>query len=296
MKKGIIAIVAVAAMVCGGACTKKAPVITKVCELEQFDTLLWTQGMDIVGDYLVNCHNTGYAKVYKFDGANVEKLGEFPLATNDPVNHSNVASFGKEYAVEGDPLPVIYISQCAKKPYKGHKDVLFVERIAPDFQSSELVQTIFYDDVEKDFGYALQWVLDENGEFLYGYGNTTKDKDVENNRHRIIKFRMPALSDGEFVTLTKADALENYLIEDTAEGFATIGQGLYIRENRLYMPTGVGTEKYPATLYVWNLQTRQMERILDMNYTQMGEPEDMSWYNGNFYVSAVKGLFKIENL
>ena len=30
-----------------------------------------------------------------------------------------------------------------------------------DLSGSSLVQTIFYDDVNKDFGYALQWVIDQ---------------------------------------------------------------------------------------------------------------------------------------
>ncbi|MBQ5597116.1 MAG: hypothetical protein IIU66_01325, partial [Clostridia bacterium] len=38
-----------------------------------------------------------------------------------------------------------------------------------DMKSSQLVQTIYYDDVNKDFDYALQWVVDRKNRMLYGY-------------------------------------------------------------------------------------------------------------------------------
>lgn len=256
-----------------------------------------TQGFDIYGDYIVNCRNLGYAYVYKFDGKTPEYLGDFPLASRDSSNHANVASFGKAFYAEGDPLPLLYVSQAAKQPWKGYKDVLFVERIAPDFKSSELVQTIYFDDRNNDFGYALQWVVDDSGKYLYGYGNTTKDKDVEGNRHRIAKFRMPSHKDvnADGVTvLTPDDMLENYTIEDYGYKFATIGQGLFVWKDRLYMPVGAGSEKYPAYIYVWNLRTKKMDVAEDLNYSGMGEPEDMGRYKDTFIISAVNGLYKIE--
>lgn len=257
----------------------------------------WTQGMDIYKDYLVNCRNQGYAYVYKFDGKNVEKLGEFRLESYDVDNHANVASFGKQFYDKNDPMPLLYVSQAAKNPWKGYKDVLLVERIAPDFASSKLVQVIYYEDKNKDFDYALQWVVDDTGKYLYAYGNTTRDKDIEGNKHRIAKFRMPSLADSNadgMVILHPEDALENYTIEDCGYKFATIGQGLYVRKGKLYMPVGAGSEKYPAYLYVWNLKKRCMEVAADLNSSGMGEPEDMSWHKGTFIISAVNGLYSIE--
>ena len=143
-------------------------------------------------------------------------------------------------------------------------------------QSSELVQTIYYDDVNKDFGYALQWVVDRKNGFLYGYGNTINNNDPA-NRHRIIKFRLPKLSDGVFVTLHPEEALENYTIEEVSDfKFNPIGQGLDIRNGKLYMPTGFGDEKYPSILYVWNLRTKKMSKVIDLSKCTKGELEDIA--------------------
>lgn len=250
------------------------------------------QGMDIFGNWMVSCQNQGIATVYRLSGDSFEPAGQFHLASFHEHNHANVASFGVERVSKKDPLPVIYVSQCHKLPIEGKKDVLYAERIAPDFSGSSLVQTIFYDDVNKDFGYALQWVIDRENKMLYGYGNTVNNSDPF-NRHRIIKFRLPALSDGSSVVLKSEDALENYLIEDVSGfRFNPIGQGLFIRKGRLYMPTGVGKAETPSVLYIWDLRQHSM-RAVDLSLCTTGEFEDISYYKGAFYIQGQDGIFRL---
>ena len=253
------------------------------------------QGMDCWKNYVVSLRDTGLATVWKYDGKDrLEKLGSFDLATHDPVNHSNVCSFGVEKFDKSDPMPVIYVSQCHRKPYNGRKDVLFVERIKPGFQGSELVQTIHFDDVDGLFGYALQWVVDRQNKVLYGFGNTTKDKDLEGNRHRIIKFRLPKISEGD-VVFGKDDIIETYTVEEYGLKYATIGQGLCIWKGRLMMPTGLGTPEYPSYLFVWDLRNRKPVEVLDMGLGTTGELEDLAHFKCNrFLVQGQDGLFEMK--
>lgn len=250
------------------------------------------QGMDCYKNYVVSLQHTGIATVWKVGGKlSLTRLGSFNLATHDPVNHSNVCSFGVEKYDKKDPMPVIYVSQCHKKPYNGFKDILFVERIAPDFKSSSLVQTIHFDDTDHLFGYALQWVVDTRNQCLYGFGNTTKDKDLEGNRHRIIKFRLPKISEGN-VVFTNKDIIETYVVEDHGLQYATIGQGLCIDKGRLMMPTGLGTPEYPSYLFVWDLKNRKPVEVLDMSLGTTGELEDLAHFKGRkFFVQGQDGLF-----
>lgn len=252
------------------------------------------QGMDVWKDYVVSCQNQGVATVYALGEDAFETLGQFKLASTHPDNHANVASFGTEKVHKGDPLPVIYVSQAHRVPVNGYKDILYVERISPDFSSSELVQSIYYDDTGKDFGYALQWVVDRKHGYLYGYGNTINNTDPA-NRHRIIKFRLPRLSDGEFITLRPEDALENYTVEEVS-GFSynPIGQGLDIRGTKLYMPTGLGYSEYPSILYVWDLRKHTME-VVDLSTATKGELEDVSVLGrGKLLLQSQDGLFVVE--
>ena len=253
------------------------------------------QGMDCWKNYVVSLQDTGIATVWKYDGKDgLEKLGKFNLATHDPVNHSNVCSFGVEKADKSDPMPVIYVSQCHRKPYQGRKDVLFVERILPGLQGSELVQTIHFDDVDGLFGYALQWVVDRQNKVLYGFGNTTKDKDLEGNQHRIIKFRLPKITEGD-VVFGKDDIIETYVVEDHGLKYATIGQGLCIWKGRLMMPTGLGTPEYPSYLFVWDLKNRKPVEVLDMGLGTTGELEDLAHFKCNrFLVQGQDGLFEMK--
>ena len=253
------------------------------------------QGMDLWGEYVFSCQNQGIGTIYKLGSDSFEKIGQFNLGSFDRSNHANVASFGVEKVDVSDPFPVAYISHCHKRLINDRKDLCFVERISKDMQSSELVQTIFYDDVNKDFGYALQWVVDRKNGFLYGYGNTVNNTDAA-NCHRIIKFRLPKLSEGEFVTLRSEDALENYTIEEVSGfKFNPIGQGLDIRNGKLYMPTGVGDEKRPSILYIWDLRKRKMAKVVDLSKCTTGEFEDIAVINPRkVLIQSQDGLFIVK--
>ena len=254
------------------------------------------QGMDCYKDYVLSCNHTGIANLWILEGGKPRKISRFNLASQGDANHANVVSFGVERFDRKDPMPLVYVSQCHKIPWNGLKDVLFVERIRPDLQSSELVQVIRYDDVNKDFGYALQWVIDRRHKMLYGFGNTTGDRDIEGNRHRIIKFRLPKLSAGKEVVLRPEDALENYVVEDHGLRYATIGQGLCIHKGKLMMPTGVGNVEYPSWLFVWDLRKQRPVTVLDMGGGHTtGELEDFAHYRKNLYlIQAQTGLYLME--
>ena len=252
------------------------------------------QGMDIWGQTVVSCQNTGVITLYNYDGRTLTKRGDsFPMASNDKENHSNVVSMSRTFYKEGDPLPLIYVSQCSKGRYKGMKDVCFVERIKPELNATELVQTILYKDENKNFGYAVQWVLDNENGYLYGYGNTINNNDPQ-NRHRIVKFRIPEVKEG-LVTLTDADLLENYLLEETYSlPFNPVGQGLFIKDEVLYMPTGFGQEKAPSILYVWDLKARRMRNVIDLTKATKGELEDCAAFGSALMIQAQGSMYRLD--
>ena len=141
----------------------------------------------------------------------------------------------------------------------------------------------------------MQWVIDKEEKMLYGYGNTVNNSDPS-NRHRIIKFRLPALSDGPLVVLKPEDALENYLIEEVSSfRFNPIGQGLYIHKGLLYMPTGLGKTEAPSILYIWDLKARAM-RAVDLSAVTTGEFEDISRRGSRFYIQGQDGVFRLRGI
>ena len=56
------------------------------------------QGMDIWGQTVVSCQNTGVITLYNYDGRTLTKRGDsFPMASNDKENHSNVVSMSRTF-------------------------------------------------------------------------------------------------------------------------------------------------------------------------------------------------------
>ena len=247
------------------------------------------QGMAIYGDYMVSLQNTGQATIYRLRDDGLQMLRQFPLASHTPENHANVAFFGTERYHKSDQFPLLYVSQCSKQRYKGMKDVCFVERISLTGEP-QLVQTIVLDDPDGLFGYALQWMIDNKNHHLIGYGNTVENMG-KGNRWRTMVFPMPKLSDGPVVHLRPQDALDNYLIQDLDPRFPSnhIGQGACIKGDQMYIPVGVGTEKQPSILYVWNMKTKKLDAIHDFQQQVPHEFEDCERYHRSLIMQTNGG-------
>lgn len=251
--------------------------IQKIAELQGVPKQGY-QGMAIWGDYLVSLQNTGQATIYRLFPDSLQKLRQFPLASQMTQNHANVAFFGIEKFDKDDDFPLLYVSQCSKQKYNGMKDVCFVERISLN-APPKLVQTIVLDDDEGLFGYALQWMIDRKRELLIGYGNTIENMG-KGNRWRTMIFHMPKLCDGKIVHLKPKDALENYCIQDLDPRFPSnhIGQGACVVKDQMFIPVGLGTEKHPSILYVWNLRKKRLDNILNFQQQVPHEFEDCDSY------------------
>lgn len=246
------------------------------------------QGMAIYGDMMFSLHNSGICTV--IDLKSRKLLSEFNMASYNKANHCNVASFGREFYSPEDEFPLLYVSQASKEKLNGLKDVCVVERVTRN--SSELVQTINYQDEKGTFGYALQWVVDVKNGYLYGFGNTIKNA-VDGNRHRVTKFKLPKLSDNDsnkMVTLTENDVIETYTLEDYYNGNEKllIGQGLTIANGKLIMPTGLGNAAYPASIWIVDLDSRRVSNVIDLSYIKK-EPEDCDVYQGSLLMQCNGG-------
>ena len=247
------------------------------------------QGMAIWDDYLVSLQNTGYATIYRLQDNGIQMLRHFSLASQMPENHANVAFFGTERYDKGDEFPLLYVSQCSKQRYRGMKDVCFVERISLT-EAPKLVQTIVFDDRDGLFGYALQWMIDRKRNLLIGYGNTVENLGA-GNRWRTMTFPLPKLSDGSVVHLHPGDAIDNYCIQDLDARFPSnhIGQGACVIKDQMFIPVGVGTEKHPSIIYVWNLKKKRLDQILDFQKQVPHEFEDCEPYQHSLIMQTNGG-------
>ena len=243
------------------------------------------QGMAIYGDQLISLQNKGYARLYSLK--TMQALTDtFRLGSFGEFNHANVAKFGKEKFDRSDELPLLYVSQCNRQVVDGMRDVCYVERILPSGKAT-LVQRIVLDDIDKWYGYALQWTIDKEKNLLIGFGNT-KSNTEPGNRLRIIVFRLPKLSEGEIVHLNPEKALENYTLQDYDQRYPSIviGQGGCVRNGQLWFPTGFGKSLQPSIVYVWDMKKKQLAKVYDLQPEMPYELEDIDFYKGTAYIQT----------
>ena len=230
------------------------------------------QGMDCWNEYIVSLQNGGMATTYKYDGMTVAKIATFKLGSYGDKNNAKVASFSNQ---------------------------IFVERISANMKSSKLVAKIQFKEVNKLFGNTLQWVVDKENKFLYGFGNTIDDSNAS-NKHRLVKFKLPTISvkskgkNIPTITLSEKDLLENYLIEDYCPLFKSMAShGLMVKYGLLYMPVGKGTSSQPATMLVWNLAKRKLQNSIDLSTSTTGELTDCAECMGELLIQSQDSIYKL---
>ena len=254
------------------------------------------QGMDIWGNTMISLRNYGWAVLMDFNGKKATRKGVFKLASWGHDNHANVASFSNQFYKEGDKLPLLYVTRCFAEPDgRGMDKLAYVERIDPDKMESSLVQKIWFNDETSIFGGTTQWVIDRQNNFLYAYGNSRRtDKDV--NTHPIMKFRIPPYRGAQdsLVILTREDALECYHLEDSYTfAYQPIIQGAYIKNGLAFFPCGVGHDDQPSILFVWNLQNRSMQNVINLQKQIPNEMEDCAEYDGDLIMQCQKEYYRI---
>lgn len=242
------------------------------------------QGMAIYGDNAYILNNTGYCRVYNLNSKKV--IQEFPLASTNSRNHANCATFGIEH-YGNNPIPVLYVSE-SNSPYR-----CFVENM--ENGKSELVQTIQV--IEDGMPKATHdWIVDSDKGFLYTFTRLgTKDEDG-NIRHSIIKYRLPKLSEGKDVKLTKDDVIDQFEV-----GFLSMGQGGTIKGKYLYLPVGL-PKSYDSTrddskrlVIIVNLKKKKIKKIVNLSSMLSDEPEDISFYGSELllFCGQKGGLWSI---
>jgi hypothetical protein len=227
------------------------------------------QGMAIHKRFAFLLNNGGHCRIY--DLKSEKRVGNFDLeSAKYDKNHCNSASFGIEFPAGNKEFPAFYVAEC----YGERR--CFVESITRE--GSQLIQVL---KIEGTTNLSFDWVVDRKQKCLYAIGRPSDEvvDSLGTKMYRITKFPLPALDRREIV-FTEADMIDRFEI-----GFNNLSQGASIREHYLYLP--VGRHSVPGKedakdghrdIIAVNLQTRQIDKVIDVHDIVAGEPEDIDFY------------------
>ncbi len=252
------------------------------------------QGMDICRNWIFCLEDGGYARVFNFRKPEEGAVAEFALASAQKDNHANNASFGIE-TKKGASFPLLYVT--VGKPGSEIDFKCFVESITRKGKefSSELVQTITLDiGGWEEKGYATifgapSWMVDRaRGELWVFSAQKRTIRSVTahegDNQYVATRFRVPALSEGPFVTLGADDILDQVIFP--FETWFTQAGCAY--DGKIYYCFGLGQmdPSYPSRLRVFDTDSGTICAGYELTEQIPQEMEDVCIHKGRLYVNT----------
>lgn len=142
------------------------------------------------------------------------------------------------------------------------------------------------------------WIVDREKGELYGidrkWGQFLDDQG--NVKNIITRYRLPKLSEGEYITLTEKDVIDKFEIV-----FANGMQDAKIRKGILYIVAGLdelSTAKKDSkrSLIIVDLKKKRISKKMDLTYVTTNEPEDIDFHKGKclMYCGQTGGIYRIK--
>lgn len=269
------------------------------------------QGMAIHGRHAFQLFHTGKCAVFDLESRSPAPLCVFPLGseneghpTDDYINHSNQCMFGT--VRRGDnPLPLLYVT--TGFGIGADEDGYFYRCAVEDIRVScdengvwsgraETVQTISYRDggiEETAFRQPCwgcpAWFPDvrENALYMFSarYRTTEAFKQYYSvNQYIVTRFDLPDPLAGGFIHLGPRDIRDQF----AAPFDIPFTQGGMIAGGKIFYTFGLGDQRYPDGLRVYDLKRKCLAARADLSRTVLGneEIESCSFYGGRLFCNT----------
>lgn len=210
------------------------------------------QGMALWGDTLLSFEHGGHCVAYNRSSGELKRIGEFDVASSSPHNHCNQANFGVEQ-LPGAAMPVIYLSVAQPRSPLDMRCHVESISLTDDGWKSDLVQTLELDTagwaargLETIFG-APSWLVDRERGDLYVFSGRIRTvpktmPTFDCNKLIATRFRIPALSEGEYIRLSADDILSQSVFD--IDAYST--QSGCVHDGKIFYCFGFGN-KYPLS-------------------------------------------------
>lgn len=243
------------------------------------------QGMAIWEDEAYLFNDGGHCRVLSLQTGRVVK--EFDIASASKKTHVNAACIVKN-TDSNSGCPLMYISEF-NLPSR-----CFVECLTDS--ASNLVQTICAQEDAKDV-WVQSWIVDGVNSHLYSIARMPLKKNEKNTtKVKIVKYRLPLLSEGDNVVMTEKDRIDSFVVD-----FASGTQGGKIKGKNMYIVSGLqqsanGQFNAKRAIQVIDLKKKRRVREVDLTYVTTNEPEDIDFYHNKclLYCGQEGGIYQIK--
>lgn len=245
----------------------------------------YAQGMDINNGYVFQSFATGEIEIYRLSDRKYIQTVEMPLMGGQ-VRHLGMLKFSNEKVAEDDDFNIMWIPSEAI----GYKDIA--------------VRWLLNDGV---FSYEIVKELADMPNRMATEERTERSKfgyDIVGGRYISMSYNINeykgqyGISDGyptiEVYSVSSWDENAEYTLQKSInlnEGYAL--QMAFLQKDKMYIPVGTGLNA--MTLWVVDLFNEELSQIIDL--TQFGidveEPQNLTIYNGQVYLSTVHGIYII---
>ena len=236
------------------------------------------QGASVAGGLLFQLHDGNKPMaVYDISGGNF--LTEISLEPRKTW-HNNTACFSGTPYEEGDPFPLLYVSE---ENISEHKAVVYrIKKGQGTAMTAEIVQTLVFPDPIEMGLYYPNIAVDSEAGFLYltGFSRESWNKGERGNAVQILRFRLPPVGEGPLVKFCTKDILRRYCSD-----FRVATQGAAVRQGRLYQVFGLPGN---SCLLCTDLQTGDEVFRSPLNGIP-GEPEGLGFHDDRLIVTCGDG-------
>lgn len=243
------------------------------------------QGADCFGNLLCQ-YRADHSSLDIMDMRQRRHVASISLLSLGSAYHCNNADFSNFFYDEADDFPLLYSSHQGEDARCILVDRIF--KVGGEYKL-ETIQTIEIPyEIDESLQYTPDAIIDKENQYVYVYtGNT-----IPLTSFYIYKFRLPSFTKGK-VSLTEKDIEAIWVITDNPPKYK---QGGMIKNQNLYLMEGVPGWDSDNILRVIDLQKGSYTMInLTKRFNAIWEPEDIFWYNGNFYIASNRsGIYQVQ--
>ncbi len=253
--------------------------------MEQINGEKSSQGADCYGNMLCQ-FRVDHTSLDIMDLKQKRHVATIPLFSLGSAFHCNNADFSSSFYDDSDEFPLLYSSHQGNDARCILVDRIY--KVGKEYKFKTLQRIDIPYGLDEPLQFTPDAIIDNENQYLYVYTGNTKPI----TSFYIYRFRLPRFAEGS-ITLTEKDFEAAWIITDNPPKYK---QGGMVKDGIIYLVEGVPGWETDNIIRAIDLHTGSYSIInLTKSFNAKWEPEDIFWYDGNFYIAANRsGIYRLD--